>query len=57
LEYKGVDGKIIIKCIRKEEDVDGVEWIYMAQDRVHQRALVDTIMKLQVPPKVGNLTS
>jgi hypothetical protein len=28
---------------------DGMDWIVMAQDRYQCRALVNTVMKLQVP--------
>jgi hypothetical protein len=28
---------------------DGMDWIDLAQDRDHWRALVDTVMKLRVP--------
>jgi hypothetical protein len=28
---------------------DGVDWIYLAEDRNHCRALVDTVMNLRVP--------
>jgi hypothetical protein len=37
---------------------EGVDWIQLAQNRGQWRAVVNTVMKLQVPCKVGNfLTS
>jgi hypothetical protein len=33
-----------------------VDWIHLAQDRDKQRALVNTVMKFQVPQKARNLT-
>jgi hypothetical protein len=30
-----------------------VDWIHLAQDREEWRALVNTVMKLRVPQKVG----
>jgi hypothetical protein len=43
-----------------EMDVEGigyedVDWIPLAQDRIQWRALVNTVMKLRVPQKSGNL--
>jgi len=35
-----------------------VEWFYLAQDRAHWQALVDTVLNLRVPEEAGNfLTS
>jgi len=31
-----------------------VDWIYLAQERDHWRALVNTVMDLRVPQNVGN---
>jgi len=33
----------------RETGCEGVDWIHLAQDRGHWRALVDTVMNLQVP--------
>jgi hypothetical protein len=33
----------------KEIGYEGVEWIQLSQDRVHQQDLVNTIIKLWVP--------
>jgi hypothetical protein len=38
-----------IKIDLREIGWDGVDWIYLAQDRDHWRALVNTVMNLQVP--------
>jgi hypothetical protein len=32
---------------------DGVDWIHMAQDRDHWRALVNTVLNLRVPYNAG----
>jgi hypothetical protein len=29
--------------------IDGANWIRLAQDRVHRRAFVNTVMNLRVP--------
>jgi hypothetical protein len=39
LKGPGVDGRTMVKCV---------------QDRYQWRALVNTVMKLRVPQKVGN---
>jgi hypothetical protein len=42
----------------KEMGLEGVTWIHLTQDRDDLRALVNTVMNLHVPQKVGNfLTS
>jgi hypothetical protein len=33
----------------REIGIDGANWIRLAQDRVHCRAFVNTVMDLQVP--------
>jgi hypothetical protein len=38
-----------IKMDIREIGWDGVDWIYLAQDRDQWRALVNTVMKLRVP--------
>jgi hypothetical protein len=38
-----------IKIDLREIGIDGVNWIQLAQDRVHWRALVNTVMNLRVP--------
>jgi hypothetical protein len=38
-----------IKMDLREIGWDGVDWIDMAQDRDHWRALVNTVLNLQVP--------
>jgi hypothetical protein len=48
LEDPGVDGRIILKCIFEGLDA-GIDWNDLAQDRDRWRALVNTVMNLQVP--------
>jgi hypothetical protein len=38
-----------IKIALREIEWDGVDWIDLAQDRDHWRALVNTVMNLRVP--------
>jgi hypothetical protein len=38
-----------IKMDRSEIGWDGVDWIYLAQDRDQWRALVNTVMNFRVP--------
>jgi hypothetical protein len=33
---------------------EGLEWMHLAQDRDQWQAVVNTVMKLQVPKKAGN---
>jgi hypothetical protein len=40
-----------IKLDLREIWIDGVNWIQLAQDRVHWRAFVNTVMNLQVPQR------
>ena len=44
-----VDGRIILRCIFRKEDVGGVDWIELAQNRDSWRALVNAVLNLQVP--------
>jgi hypothetical protein len=39
----------IIKMDLRETGIDGANWIRLAQDRVHWRACVSTVMNLRVP--------
>jgi hypothetical protein len=41
----------------REVGWDGMDWIDMAQDRDQWRALVNTVMNLQVPQTVGKFLS
>jgi hypothetical protein len=42
----------------KEIGCEGVDWIHQAQDRIQWQTVVNTVMNLQVPLKVGSfLTS
>jgi hypothetical protein len=38
-----------IKMDLREIDLEGMDWIDLAQDRNQRRALVNTVMNLQVP--------
>jgi hypothetical protein len=38
-----------IKMDLREIGIDGANWIQLAQDRVHWRAFVNTVMNLRVP--------
>jgi hypothetical protein len=38
-----------IKTDFREREIDGANWIQLAQDRVQWRAFVNTVMKLRVP--------
>jgi hypothetical protein len=48
-EDQYVGGWAILKWILREIGWDGVDWIDMAQDRDQWRALVNTVLNLQVP--------
>jgi hypothetical protein len=37
------------RCLLREIGWDGVDWVDLAQDRDHWRALVNTVMNLRVP--------
>jgi len=41
----------------KEIGWKGVSWIHLGKDRDWWRALMNTVMNLWLPEKVGNLTS
>jgi hypothetical protein len=43
----------IIKTDLREIGWDGMDWIYLAQDRDQWRALVNTVMNLQFPYNDG----
>jgi hypothetical protein len=36
---------------------EGVDWMYLDQDRDQWRVLVNTVMKFRVPSKAGNFLS
>jgi hypothetical protein len=44
-----VGGWTILKWILREIGWDGMDWIEVAQDRDHWRALVNTVLKFRVP--------
>jgi hypothetical protein len=46
-----------IKIDLREKGWDGMDWIDLAQDRDHWRALVNTVMNLRVPQNAGKFMS
>jgi hypothetical protein len=48
-----INGRIILKFILVKLNV-GLGWIYMVQDRDHWRALVNTVLNLQVVQILGS---
>ena len=49
LQDPGVDGRIILKWIKKEVGWGGMDWIDLAQDGDWWRELVNAVMNLLVP--------
>jgi hypothetical protein len=49
LEDPDVDGSIILRWIFRQWDVEGMDWIELAQDRERWRACVNAVMSLRVP--------
>jgi len=50
----GDSGEDNIKMGLQEVGCGGVDWIELTQDRDRWRALVNVVMKLQVPKNAGN---
>jgi hypothetical protein len=48
LEEQDVGGWTVLKWILREIEWDGMDWIYLAQDRDQWRALVNTVMNLRI---------
>jgi len=48
-EDSGVGGRIILRWLFRKWDVEGMDWIELAQDRERGRELVNAVMKLRVP--------
>jgi hypothetical protein len=44
----GVDGRIILRWIFREWDVEGVDWIELSQYRGRWRELLNAVMNLRV---------
>jgi hypothetical protein len=52
LEDRGVDGRILLKRIFEEQD-GGMDWIDLAQDRGRWRAVVNSVMNIEVLQNAG----
>jgi hypothetical protein len=55
LENLGVDGRIILKVIfrKRNEGMEGMHWIGLAQDRYRRSALLNFLTKRCVPQNSG----
>jgi hypothetical protein len=47
--HLGVDRRIILKWMLEKIGSNDVDWIHLAQERVHLHALLNTVMNLRVP--------
>jgi hypothetical protein len=45
----GIEWRIILRWIFRKEDVGGIDWIEVAQDRGGWQVLVTAVMNLGVP--------
>jgi hypothetical protein len=43
-----------IRMVLKETGWEGMDWIHLAQDREQWRAVLNAVMSLRAPLKVGN---
>jgi hypothetical protein len=53
LEEVGVDRRITLRWIFRKWDVEGTDWIELAQDRHRWLVLVNAVMNLRVSIKCG----
>jgi hypothetical protein len=49
LYFHIVDGKVILEGIFREIGWEGVDWMYLIEDRDQWQALVNTVMNACVP--------
>jgi hypothetical protein len=54
LEDKGISGRIIFILDLKVKELDGTDWIHLAQKRIQLGNLMNTVMKFQIPLKADN---
>ena len=54
MEDKGIVGRIILRWIFRNWDVEGKDWIVLAQDRERWLAIVNAEMHLWVSYSAGN---
>jgi hypothetical protein len=46
-----------IRMDLREIDLEGMDWIHLAQDRNHWRTLVNTVVNLRIPYEAGSFLS
>jgi hypothetical protein len=55
LDELGVDGRTVLKCILRAVEWKGVNWIRMPLNTDKWRTLVNTAMKIRIPPNAWNV--
>lgn len=55
MEELGVDGRTVLKCILGAVEWKGVNWIRMPLNTDKWRTLVNTAMKIRIPPNAWNV--